>query len=167
MSKAATDAYVLPAALIGRADLSRLVREVEAVDNDIEAQRVRGAEQTGYHLPTMSRSLSDFLQLNKIEITDDQSRMKLTEGLRQLKDKAPIMHMTFAIEADPEALQQLVTWIRTEIHPHALLSVGIQPRLVGGVYLRTPNHVHDFSLRSFMKDKRSIMIDDLEALHAR
>jgi len=73
------------------------------------------------------------------------------------------MHMTFATVADPESLQKLVDWIRQEIHPQALLHVGLQPALVGGVYLRTPNHIHDFSLRQLLADKRSIIVDELNA----
>jgi hypothetical protein len=157
--------YMLPAALIGRADLSRLVREVESVDADLESQKVRThADKSGYRMPTMSRSLSDFVDLNKIDLADDKRRMELTENLRVLKDKAPIMHMTFAVDADPEFLQQLVTWIRTEVHPHALLSVGLQPSIVGGVYVRTPNHVHDYSIKTLLSGKRDIIVHELEGL---
>jgi len=167
MSDAETQ-FVLPAALIGRADLARLVREVESLDNDLESQKVRAqAAGTGYHLPTMSRSLSDFLDLNKINIADDQTRMATKEQLRVLKDKAPIIHMTFAVDADPDFLQQLVTYLRANIHPQTLVSVGLQPSLVGGVYMRTPNHVHDFSIRSLLQNKRDIIMHELEGLNAR
>jgi hypothetical protein len=164
VSQAPAATYLLPPALTGRPDISRLMRELEALENDIESQRVRGAAANGYHLPTFSKSLNDFLEQNKLDVTDDQTRMKLSEDLRHLKDQAPIIHLTFASEADPEFLQQLTSWIRTNIHPSALLSVGLQPSLVGGVYVRTPNHVHDFSLRAHLKSKRQIILDALEAM---
>ena len=168
MSKSSDLQYTLPSALIGRADLARLVLEVETVDNDLESQRVRaGAEKSGYRMPTMSRSLSDFLDQNKVTITDDQTRMKLKEDLRTLKDTAPVMHMTFAVDADPDFLQELVQWLRKEIHPQALVSVGLQPGIVGGVYLRTPNHVHDFSIKAVLKNKRDIIVHELEGYSAR
>jgi len=157
--------YILPAALIGRADLARLVREIEAVDNDLESQKVRAqGAQTSYRLPTISRSLSDFLELNKINVADDQARMTVKERLRILKDKAPVVHMTFAVDADPDFLQQLVAYLRANIHPQALISVGLQPSLVGGVYVRTPNHVHDFSIRALLQGKRELIINELEGL---
>jgi hypothetical protein len=158
--------YVLPPALIGRADLARLVREIENIDAELEAQRARARStgETGYHLPMSSQGLSDFLELNEVDIADDQTRMKLKEGMRRLKDHAPVMHLTFAVDADPEFLGKLVAWLRQEIHPQALISVGLQPSLVGGVYVRTPNHIHDYSIRSLLATKRDIMVHELESL---
>lgn len=158
-----TKPYILPAALIGRSDLARLVRELEALDNDLESQKVRGGgAKDGYSMPTMSRSMTDFIQQNGIDLASDQTRMKVKDQLRILKDKAPVVHMAFASEADPEFLQQLVAWMRENIDPQALLSVGMQPSLVGGVYMRTPNHVHDFSLKALLKGKREVIVNELE-----
>jgi len=166
VSEAAKPDYVLPPALTSRADLARLVREVENIDTDLEAQKARNRSTggTGYSLPAMSHGLGDFLELNQLDIADDQTRMKLKESMRKLKEHAPVMHLTFAVDADTESLSKLVAWLRQEIHPQALISVGLQPGLVGGVYVRTPNHVHDFSLRSHLQTKRDIMIREIEAL---
>jgi hypothetical protein len=160
----AAASYVLPAALIGRADLARLVREVESVDSELETQKVKNRGEGSYRLPTMSQSLSDFVDLNKLDLTDDKARVHLKEELLKLKDKAPIIHMTFATAADPEALQKLVEWVRNELHPQALISIGLQPALVGGVYMRSPNHVYDFSMRHRMQGKREILVNELEEL---
>lgn len=166
MSQPVTNSLVLPSALISRADLARLVREIEDLDNELEAQKARNRAtgDTGYKLPTISRTLSDFVEQNKVNIADDQSRMLLKEQMKAMKDKAPIVHMTFAVEADPASLQQLVAYMRKEIHPQALLVVGLQPSLVGGAYVRTPNHVHDFSLRAQLAKKRGIILQELEEL---
>jgi hypothetical protein len=164
MSPAAQPTVVLPGTLIGRSDLARLVREVESVDDDFEGQKVREHKTTGFSIPTMSRSLSDFLQLNSIDIANTQVRMELKNQLRIMKDKSPIIHMTFAAEPEPEFLQQLVTWIRQEIHPAALLTLGLQPALIGGVKMRTPNHIHDYSVRTMLSTKRVLIHNELEAL---
>lgn len=160
----AIDDLKLPASLVKRSDLARVVREVETVDSDIASQKVRGGPKAQIHIPTMSQALSDFLDLNKLDIKDNQARMGLKEQLRALKDKAPIVHMTFATAADPASLEQLVTWLRANAHPQALLSIGLQPSLVGGVYLRTPNRAHDYSMRALMQDKRDIVVRQLEEL---
>jgi hypothetical protein len=162
MSEAKDVNYILPSALISRADLARLVREVESVDSALETQKVKNDGQGSYRLPTMSQSLGDFLVLNKIDITDDHGRVALKEQLQRLKDKAPVIHMTFATAADPEALQDLVDWVRKELHPQALISTGLQPSLIGGVYMRTPNHVYDFSMRATMQGKRGVLVAQLE-----
>lgn len=164
MSEQAAD-YVLPAALTGHADVARLIREVEFVENELQAQKVRGG-QSGVHLPAMSQSLGDFLDLNKLDAADGHALIELKQRLGQLKDHAPVIHMTFSTQADPESLQQLVTWLRQEVHPHALVTVGLQPALVAGVYMRTPNQVHDFTVRALLADKRDIIVKELEQAHA-
>ena len=164
MSEDVKSEYLFPPALISRADLARLVREVEGVDNELEAQKARNRStgETGYRLPTMSHSLADFLELNQLDLADDKGRMLLKERLKVMKEHAPIIHLTFAVDADPGFLQELVAWLRAEIHPQTLISVGLQPSLVGGVYVRTPNHVHDYSIRSLLQTKRDVMIHELE-----
>jgi G3E family GTPase len=146
--------------------LSRLVRDIENIDNELEAQKARNhaTGQTGYHMPNFGKSLSDFAELNKLDLADDQLRMVLKEQMKLMKEKAPILHMTFAVEADPASLQQLVDYVRRELHPQALLSVGLQPSLVGGVYLRTPNHIHDYSVRSRLASARGVISQDIESL---
>jgi hypothetical protein len=157
---------VLPPALISRADLARLVREIEDIDNDLEAQKARNhaTGKTGYSLPPLSHTMNDFVELNKVDVADDQARMKLKEQMKVMKDHAPVMHMTFAVEADPASLQQLTAYLRKEIHPQALLVVGMQPALVGGAYVRTPNHIHDFSVRSRMAEKRGLILQAINQL---
>jgi hypothetical protein len=166
VSTQATDTLVFPPALISRADLARLVREIEDIDNDLGAQKARNhaTGKTGYSLPALSHVMNDFVELNKIDIANDQARMHLKEQMKIIKDKAPVMHMTFAVEADPASLQKLTAYLRKEIHPQALLVVGLQPALVGGAYIRTPNHIHDFSVRAKMAEKRGIILQDLEQL---
>jgi hypothetical protein len=166
VSDAAATVYALPPALITRADLARLVREVEALDNELEAQKARGRAtgEKGYHLPATSQNLNDFVQLNKLDLANDQARMHFKEQLKAVKDKAPVVHMTFAVEADPASLQYLAGYIREQFHPQAVLSVGLQPALVGGVYMRTPNHVHDFSVRSQLTKSRGVIEQDIDQL---
>jgi G3E family GTPase len=159
----ATD-YLLPPTLIGHADVARLIREIESVDSELQAQKVRGGQEV--HLPAVSQSMADFAELNKLDMTDDRALTTLRSWLQQLKDHAPVVHMTFATEADPESLQKVVGWLREQAHPQTLLSVGLQPALVMGAYLRTPNHVHDFTVRALLKNRRDIIVGELERLNA-
>ena len=156
--------FIFPPALVGRRDLTRVLRELEQLDNELESQKARSHGEAQYHMPAISQVLNDMLTTNKVDIANDQTRMKFREQLRKLKDHAPVIHMTFAAEADPGAIQQIVAWIRQELHPQALISVGLQPSLIGGVYVRTPNHVHDFSLREHMKGKRDVIVQSLEQI---
>jgi hypothetical protein len=156
--------FILPPSLTTKLDLAKIIREVEAIGQELESQKIRGQSQDGYKIPPMSSGLSDFLSINKIDFMNDQARMILSEQLRALKDKVPIIHFTFASAADPQSLQQLVAWIRKELHPWTLIEVGVQPALIGGAYIRTPNHVHDFSMRSLFKNNSDVLVKDLEEL---
>lgn len=156
--------FALPPTLITRVDLAHMINEVEVIDATLEAQKVRGYKKEQYRLPAISRTLNDFLTLNKVDIIDDHNRMKFKEQLRKLKDKVPVVHLTFSTTADAESLEYLAAWIRKELHPLTVLSVGIQPSLIGGVYIRTPNRVHDFSMRALFKGKTSVLVSDLARL---
>lgn len=155
--------YVLPASLVHPGDLSRLIRELETIDGVLQAQKVRGVEP---HLPPLSQGLEDFAEQNKVNLADDHALNELKEHLRMLKNKAPVVHLTFASDADAYSLQKITEWLRQEVNPLTLVTVGVQPALVGGVYLRTPDHVHDFSLKALLHDKRGIIVKELEALRA-
>lgn len=157
--------YTLPQTVSTKIDLSRLVSEMEKVNNEITEMLVRAkAGAAGAEKPVLSESLTSFLSQNGLGLTTDGERTDIVKQLRKLKDAAPVIHMTFATAADPESLQTLVQWLRISIHPQALISVGLQPGLVAGVYIRTPNHVHDLSLRSKLQSSRDILVKDLGAL---
>lgn len=156
--------FVLPSLIVTRADLSRLVNDLESVDNELTAAAVRAKSGIKQNQLTISEELTAFLQTNALQIgTDSHARADLIKQLRLLKEKAPIVHMTFAVNADRESLQELARWLRTSIHPQTLLSVGLQPALVAGVYLRTPNHVHDMSLKAKLESSRDLLVKELEA----
>jgi len=166
MTQAAAIHYAFPGSLIGHPDLTRLMRELESLDNELESQRARhrGDKQFHYQMPNMSKALAEFVELNKLDLTNGHLRMEVTTNLRKLKDHAPVIHMTFAADTDPDSMRQIVGWIRKELHPQALISVGLQPSLIGGVYVRTPNHVHDFSVRAHMRESREIIVKAIDAL---
>lgn len=156
--------FVLPPTLVSKLDVSRLVNEVERIDNELTTAAVRekaGAAQQV--IPAMSEQLTDFLAQNQLSLDDSHARSQLIGQMRQMKDKLPIIHMTFAVEADRESLGELANWLRKEVHPQAVIAVGLQPALVAGVYLRTPNHIHDLSLRAKLQGSRELLVKELEA----
>ena len=160
--------FVLPASVVSKVDLSRLIREIEWVDGELTSASVRtktGAEAPA--APNTSSTLQEFLAQNNLDLDNSLARTDLIKQLRLLKDKVPVLHMTFAVPADSESLQQLSAYVRESIHPQAVISVGLQPGLVAGVYLRTPNHVHDFSVRAKLHSSRGLLIKELEALNGR
>lgn len=158
----------LPPSIVSKADVSRLMNELERVDNELTTSAVRtkvGGQDAGP--PLMSNQLTAFLQQNNLELVDSNERTKLIQRLRTLKDDVPVIHMTFAVEADPESLGQIALWLRQTVHPLAVIAVGLQPGLVAGAYVRTNNKVFDLSLRGALKGGRHILNEELEALRGR
>jgi len=157
--------FVLPSTVATKIDISHLVAEVERLDNELTTESVRKGLGDETHVqPMMSQQLSDFLSENKVGIDNGKERSNLIKQLRLLKDKAPVIHMTFAVTADPESLQEITQWLRKSVDPRAVIAVGLQPALVAGVYVRTPNHVHDLSLRASLQAGRGLLAKELGAL---
>lgn len=161
-------ALVLPPSIITRVDLSRLISEIELVDNELiskaarEKSNIIGGTEIVY-----SEQLNDFLSINNIEISEDSvQRIKLLSELQRLKKNAPMVHVTFASAVDNESLQKIVAWLRNSIHSHVLVRIGLQPALIGGVYIRTANKVFDFSMRAKLANHRDIITREVEALRA-
>lgn len=157
--------FELPSNVVTKIDVSRLLSEAERVDNEMTASAVRA--KTGSQpqtQPVMSDQFSEFLKLNDLNLNDSKGRAAIIKELRLLKNAVPVLHMTFAVTADIESLQTLAHWVRTTIHPQAVIAVGLQPALVAGVYLRTPNHVHDFSVRGALEGRHSLLVEELESL---
>ncbi len=155
---------VLPVSVVTKADLSRLLTEAERIDNDLTTAAVRAkAGSNESTTPTPSESLAQFLEQNNVGLDDTNVRSQLVRQLRTLKDKVPIVHVTFAATADEESLQRIVAWFRESVHPQTVIAAGVQPGLIAGVYMRTPNHVHDFSLRARLKGQRELLRKELEA----
>ena len=168
-SQAKTHAnFSLPATIVTKVDVSRLVRELERVDNELTTMAVRA--KTGASVadsPVFSDQLAEFLDCNDISLGTSAQRSELIKQLRLLKDSLPVIHMTFAVPADRESLGQLAQWLRTTIHPQVVIAAGLQPALVAGVYMRTPNKVHDLSLRAQLDGQHDLLVKELESLRGR
>lgn len=159
--------FVLPSCIATRRDVMGLLRELERIDaalTESEARQKVGASVNDG--PAFSDKLVDFLNENHVTLSDTQARHQLIQRLQRFKDTMPLVHMTFATEADPQSIEQLVAWMRQAVHPQAVLTIGLQPELIGGVHIRTTNHIHDLSVRARLGDARYLIAEELEAIHA-
>lgn len=154
---------ILPPSITGRSEISRILLEIEAVDYDFEAQTIRTPDAP-LVVPPTSRRLQQLAEINTVTIEDVKQRKHLIDQLRSAKDKAPTLHIAFASEPEPAILSQLVAWIRQNLHPVALVTVGIQPGLVGGCVIRTPDHIYDFSFRNHLRSAQPMLVERLRAL---
>jgi F0F1-type ATP synthase delta subunit len=157
--------FKLPITVVTKLDVSRMVSEVERLDNEMTTASVRSKDDAGAVVNSvLSQQLTDFLSQNELTLQDGNTRSELITQLRILKDTVPVVHMTFAVITDPESLQKLVAWMRQSIDPRTVISVGLQPGLVAGVYVRTPNKVHDLSLRGLLNGQHDTLVKTLGEL---
>lgn len=160
--------WVLPASLVTKFDVARLVSDAETLDDSLTSIDIHDRVQIAHHIEAvMPDSLREFLDVNKLSFEDSQTRRHIIKQLRQLKDNLAVIHMTFAAEVDADSLEKLSAWVREAISPQAVIAVGLQPGLISGVYVRTANKIFDQSIRAKLKAGRHFLIEELEAISAK
>jgi F0F1-type ATP synthase delta subunit len=136
--------------VVGPADVAKLGRELNSLDDFFVAAKARQGG-TSIQPPKLTRMLNQMALDNKINLLDANDRKRLAHTLSNLYQHAPTLHISFASEPSPRALEKMVVWIRTNIHPQALIRIGLQPSIAAGCYLRTANKGFDMSLRAALK----------------
>jgi F0F1-type ATP synthase delta subunit len=149
----------LPNGLTGRADAARLTRELNGLNDFFAGAKTRQAGSP-VAMPRVSRLLQELAALNGLNLLDEPGRKQLQTQLAEIYEKAPSMHISFAVEPSPKALEQILIWMRQNIHPQSLLQVGLQPAIAAGCMLRTTNKVFDMSLRTHLR-KQSQYLSEL------
>lgn len=152
-------ALKLPVSIMTKQDLHRLIREVEALDNYILQNSIRGQKSAA--LPRLTTTLETMIRDNKADILDDSQRSALKNTLADLLKTAPVVHMSFAIEPSSFMTQKIVTWFRNEVHPALMLHTGIQPTIAAGCVMRTSNKFFDFSLRQHLTASQAMLMQSI------
>lgn len=145
--------FKLPLSVISAGDLARLIRELSNLDEYFISSAARKAGETNQP-PRLTRPLDQIARENQINLLDDGHRKALVAQLDKIKTSAPPLHISFAAEPPPKTLEQVLSWLRENIHPYALVQVGLQPSIAAGCILRTPNKVFDMSLRKHLEAQR-------------
>ncbi len=149
---------ILPFSVVSRADIGRLIRELESLDAAIRRKSARKDDKV---LPT-SPLLDDIAQQNKLNLLQPPERAALKTFLQAVHTKAPVLHFSFSSDPSSRSLVRLLTWLRQEIHPLVLLQIGLEPALGAGCVLRTTNRVFDFSLRRHFDKQRELLMTKLK-----
>lgn len=161
-SKAArADSLVLPPQVIGPVDISRLQRELEGIEDFLKQAAIR-EPGAGLKLPRTSRLLDELAAANKLNFLKPEERQLAKTFLDGLQSSAPVLHFSFASDPSATFAGKIVSWLRDNIHPQALVRVGLEPTIAAGCILRTPNRQFDFSLRQHFAAQRPNLIKLLD-----
>lgn len=147
---------VLPSLIFGPSEIRRLQREIEALDEYFKQSEVRAPGQQP-KLPVTSRLLTGLATDNKINLLDSAQRTQLAGFLELVIRKAPVLHISFAVDPSSAFMIKIVAWVRANIHPDALIQLGLQPNISVGCSVRTPNHWFDFSLANRFKKSQAML----------
>ncbi len=152
-----TNYLLLPVSTISRIDVGRLLRELESLDNFLRQSVIRDPNAK-ITLPRSTLLFEDIVAVNKLNMLQEKDRTRLIDFLRSVKSQAPLLHISFSADPSPLFLKRLVGWLRQEIHPLALIQLGLQPNIGAGCVIRTTNKYFDFSLRQHFNAKRDQLI---------
>ncbi len=150
--------FVLPHGIVGPTDVSRLLREVEALEDYFHQSTIRAGGEQQPAPPRMSRLMDSLVTDNQLNILQTDHRQFVQTSLERLHMSAPVVHISFSVDPPGSYTQKIVAWMRANIHPTVLVTVGLQPNIGAGCVLRTTNQIFDLSLREFFHSKREFFI---------
>ena len=150
----------LPISVASPVDLGRLIREVEALDGSLSQEELRSGVQVTA-LPKLSELLSQTVELNKLNLLQVADRKLLAQFLVSIRDRAPRLHMSFSADPSPQFSAKLTSWLRENVHPLVLTTIGLQPNIGAGTVLRTTNKYFDFSLGKALGKNRTMLMTQL------
>jgi F0F1-type ATP synthase delta subunit len=142
--------------LVSQVDVARILRELKNLDDFFVAANARAAGES-LQLPKLTRLLEQNAKENNYNLLESSDRKALAQKLDQIIGNAPLLHISFAAEPSAKALERILVWFRTNIHPQALLQVGLQPTIAAGCVVRTSNRVFDLSLRDHLTKQQDFL----------
>lgn len=165
MAPKAAEVLSLPGTVVGRADVTRLSRELEHITSYLEQAEIRSSTDT--KMPQVSDVLEEVTHSNRLNLLRQDDRQRLTQFLKDLKNDAPSIHMSFAVIPSAQFTAKLLNWLRSEIHPMLLLNIGLQPNIAAGCVIRTTNKYIDCSMRQHLLANRPKLVERIRmANHA-
>jgi hypothetical protein len=125
--------FILPFSVITVHDVNQLIRELDSIGDFFI--NIKSRDKTAIlNLPQTSRLLEDVIQYNKLNLSKAQDREWLKLILQSVRTQAPALHISFSRDPNRNFLEKIVANIRREIHPLAILEVGLQPGIGGRFY---------------------------------
>lgn len=133
-------------------------REMNGLSDFFTQAAVRKAG-TSVTAPKLTKPLDELAKANQLNLLDEKDRAKLAEQLTNVQSKAPNLHISFAVEPPPKALEKILSWMRENLDPQILLQVGLQPNIGAGCVLRTANREIDMSMRQHLIDSQKHLVE--------
>jgi F0F1-type ATP synthase delta subunit len=154
----------LPPKIVSRGDLNRILRELNRFNDYLVGSQFKNEGQD-----TVSQNISPLLaelaSINSYDLMDENRRKELYGQLEAMSAHAPGLHISFTSAPSPSSLEKVIIWLRGNIHPQILLSVGLQPTIAAGCVLRTPNRVIDMGLKQTLMKKQPLLLEMIKGVN--
>lgn len=144
-------------------DVVKLIAEITKLDDQLTQDEIKKIKPD-LKVKDISSLLHELLAAFKLDILKAGDRKRCLDYLKAVEAKAPTLHFSFASESSQELTTKIVSWLRSEVHPLSLITVGLAPGIGGGCYLRTTNKVFDFSIRTKLENSRQQLSDKIKDL---
>src|SRR3989338_10666155 len=118
--------FNLPPEIVGKADINNLLRELELLESELiklKGQASLSASQKNTLLK-VTNELAQTAAGNSYDLKIANDRQKLTRILTDVRDQAPLLHISFAAEPSPKVTQTILSWLRGNVHRYVLLHIG-------------------------------------------
>ena len=109
-----------------------------------------------------SHLLLELLEINNLDPTKQSDLTLLQGALESLDAQAQILHFSFNQRPQPEFIDTLIDWLRENISPKVLISIGYNPALGLGFTLRTNNKYFDFSLAKRFRNHHQDLVNRIK-----
>lgn len=159
---AQTKQFVLPSIIIGMPDIMRLLRELENLGEYLHQAALRQTPSAELKLPKTSHAMDALVTANNVDLLHREQFEWLAAELALLEKSAPVIHLSFSTDPSASFMSKIVEWFRANIHPVALIQVGLQPTLAAGCIVRTTNKQFDLSLKEHFIKARPLLIEKLQ-----
>ena len=153
--------FVLPVSVVSPTDIARLLREIDSIDNFFRQNEIRAGGQPTGQMPQVSKLMDQVIASNQLNLLQEQDRQWIVSSFQEMNEAAPVLHISFSVDPPGSHVQKIVAWLRENIEPSALVTVGLQPNIGAGCVVRTTNKIFDMSLREFFASKRGFFVEKL------
>lgn len=161
-------AFSLPLQVVSQTDINRLLRELESLETELLKLKGQSSlsDNQQRNLLRVTEQLAHIASLNKYDLKKTADRKQLLQKLIDIRDHAPLLHISFAAEPSPKVTETILGWLRSNVHRHVLLRIGLQPSIAVGCILRTPNKVFDLSLKSSFDRQKPFFVEVIKGAAA-
>lgn len=148
-------ALELPEAIYSPQLLEMVIYDLDLYNKWYQQSKVKAKVGVPSDLAEPNHSQETLLVIkawHEAEPSKNASLEDLLTHLRQLK--LPIVHVTLAALPNNTQRLQLVRWFQQLSSPRPLILFSADRTLGGGVIVRTPNHIYDWSFRQKLEAAR-------------